>query len=146
MLRLLNVLAVAALIGSAIWAYSVKYDTIYYVEQVRKSEAKLERERDAIAILKAEWQFLSKPERIQQLSDKYLPLQPMTATQIIRPDELPDRKAPADAIGEKLEDLGIVTGSTPHQGLKSTGRTPVGKTAVTKSTGSTPTPTGAKPR
>ena len=142
MLRFLNVLAVASLIGSASWAYSVKYDTIFYVEQIRKNEAKLERERDAIAILKAEWQFMSKPLRLQVLADKYLPLQALKATQIIRASELPDRKVEPDAITEKLEDLGIVTGSTPNQGLKSSGRTPGAIRA-----GSTPASTpGGKPK
>lgn len=142
MLRFLNILAVAALIGSASWAYSVKYDTIFYVEQIRKNEAKLERERDAIAILKAEWQFMSKPVRLQVLSDRYLPLQPLKATQIIRANELPDRKTQPDAIGEKLEDLGIVTGSTPNQGLKSSGRTP----GATPSGGASAPVTGGKPK
>ena len=142
MLRFLNVLAVASLIGSASWAYSVKYDTIFYVEQIRKNEAKLERERDAIAILKAEWQFMSKPLRLQVLADKYLPLQALKATQIIRASDLPDRKVEPDAITEKLEDLGIVTGSTPNQGLKSSGRTPGAIRA-----GSTPASTpGGKPK
>ena len=142
MLRFLNVLAVASLIGSASWAYSVKYDTIFYVEQIRKNEAKLERERDAIAILKAEWQFMSKPLRLQVLADKYLPLQALKATQIIRASDLPDRKVEPDAITEKLEDLGIVTGSTPNQGLKSSGRTPGANRA-----GSTPASTpGGKPK
>lgn len=136
MLRFLNVLAIAALIGSATWAYSVKYDTIYYVEQIRKNEAKIERERDAIAILKAEWQFMTKPGRLQALSDKHLTLQPTKAAQIIRANELPDRKNQGDAIAEKLEDLGLVTGSTPNQGLKSSGRTPG------SSPGATPSSTG----
>ena len=134
MLRILNVLAIAALIGSASWAYSVKYDTIYYVEQIRKNEAKIERERDVIAILKAEWQFMTKPGRLQVLSDKHLALQPTKASQIIRANELPDRKNQGDAIAAKLEDLGLVTGSTPNQGLKSSGRTP-GSTPAPSSTG-----------
>ncbi|MBY0611480.1 MAG: hypothetical protein K2P80_04790 [Beijerinckiaceae bacterium] len=135
MLRFLNVLAIAALIGSATWAYSVKYDTIYYVEQIRKKEAKIERERDAIAILKAEWQFMTKPGRLQALSDKHLTLQPTKASQIIRANELPDRKNQGDAIAEKLEDLGLVTGSTPNQGLKSSGRTPGSSPSVTGTAG-----------
>ena len=137
MLRLLNVLAVAALIGSASWAYSVKYDTIYYVEQVRKNETKIERERDAIAILRADWQFMTKPGRLQLLSDRHLGLQPLKASQIIRANELPDRKTASDAIAEKIGDLGLVTGSTPNQGLKSTGRTPGGAAQTIGSGGRT---------
>ena len=142
MLRFLNVIAIAALIGSASWAYSVKYDTIYYVEQIKKNEAKIERERDAIAILKAEWQFMTKPGRLQIFSDRHLGLQPMKAGQIIRANELPDRKNQPDAIAEKLEDLGITTGSTPNQGLRSSGRTP---TATPSAKSSAPA-TGGKTR
>jgi len=124
MLRLFNVLAIACLIGSAISAYSVKYDTIFYVEQVRKTEALIEKERDAVALLKAEWQFLSKPSRVQSLADKYLNVQPLSAAQIIHASDLPSHKDRPDAIAEKLENLGLATGSTPNQGLKSSGRTP----------------------
>ncbi len=124
MLRLLNVLSIAALIGSAIWAYTVKYDTIYYVEQIKKIETKINKERDAVALLKAEWQHLTKPARLQLLSDRHLTLQPVAASQITRANELPDRKASSDAIAEKMENLGILTGSTPNQGFRSSGRTP----------------------
>ncbi len=124
MLRFLNILAVAALIGSAIWAYTVKYDTIYYVEHIKKIESNINKERDNIAILKADWQHLTKPARLQVLSDRHLTLQPLAAIQIIRSHELPERKSSPDAIAEKMENLGIVTGSTPNQGQKSAGRTP----------------------
>ena len=124
MLRFFNILAVAALISSAIWAYTVKYDTIYYVEHIKKIESQINKERDNVAILKADWQYLTKPARLQALSDKHLTLQPLAAIQIIRANELPERKSTPDTIAEKLENLKIVTGSTPKQSLKSTGRTP----------------------
>ncbi len=124
MLRFLNILAVAALISSAIWAYTVKYDTIYYVEHIKKIEAQINKERDNVAILKADWQYLTKPARLQILSDRHLTLQPLAAIQIIRANELPERKSTPDAIAEKLENLKLVTGSTPNQSLKSAGRTP----------------------
>jgi hypothetical protein len=124
MLKFFNILAVAALIGSASWAYTVKYDTIFYVEQIKKIESQINKERDAVAILKADWQHLTKPVRLQVLTDKHLSLQPLAAIQIIRSHELPERKASLDAIAEKMGNLGIVTGSTPNQGLKTSGRTP----------------------
>ena len=45
-------------IASAVYAYSIKYETLYYAEQVAKLKAKVQRERDAIAVLQAEWQLL----------------------------------------------------------------------------------------
>jgi hypothetical protein len=124
MLKFFNILAIAGLIGSASWAYTVKYDTIFYVEQIKKIESQINKERDAVAILKADWQHLTKPARLQVLADKHLTLQPLAAIQIINASELPERKASPDAIAQKMENLGIVTGSTPNQGLKTSGKTP----------------------
>lgn len=124
MLKFFNILAIAGLIGSASWAYTVKYDTIFYVEQIKKIESQINKERDAVAILKADWQHLTKPARLQVLTDKHLTLQPLAAIQIINASELPERKASPDAIAQKMENLGIVTGSTPNQGLKTSGKTP----------------------
>ena len=58
MIRLLNVLAIVGLIGSAVYAYSIKYDTLYQGGQVSKLQTALHTERQAIAVLRAEWQLL----------------------------------------------------------------------------------------
>ncbi len=46
MVRFLNVIAVLALIGSAVYAYRIKYETIYLAEQVAKLRNQIQRERD----------------------------------------------------------------------------------------------------
>ncbi len=53
MIRLLNAVAVLCLIASAAYAYSIKYETLYHAEQVAKLKGKVQRERDAIAALRA---------------------------------------------------------------------------------------------
>jgi hypothetical protein len=111
MLRLLNVLAILGLIGTAMWAYSIKYDTIYYAEQVKKLEKRLDRERDAISVLRAEWQHINRPVRLQVLADRHAQMQALQATQIIRPGDLPAKPKVDDPLGDKLEQL--LTGSTP---------------------------------
>jgi cell division protein FtsL len=111
MLKLLNVLAVGGLISTAMWAYSVKYETIYFAEQVKKLEKRLDRERDAISVLRAEWQHVNRPARLQVLADRHLQLQAMQATQIIRPQDLPAKPKNDDPLGDKLDQL--LTGSTP---------------------------------
>ena len=76
MLRFLNIVAILALVGSAVYAYSIKYQTSYRAEQIVKDQASRSRqERDAIAVLRAEWSYMTRPERIQQLADRYLDLQ-----------------------------------------------------------------------
>lgn len=116
MLRLLNVLAILGLLGTAAWAYSIKYETIYYAEQVKKLEKRLERERDAIAVLRAEWQHVNKPTRLQVLSDRHLQLQALQATQIAKASELPAKPKEQDMLGSKLDQL--LTGSVPSTPAK----------------------------
>ena len=47
--------------------------------------------QEELHVLKAEWALLSRPERIQRLSERHLDLEPMKATRIGTRDELPAR-------------------------------------------------------
>ena len=114
MIRILNFIAIAALIGSAIYAYSIKYQTIFHAEQVASLKAEIKKEQDQIGRLRADWGHLTRPERVQALSDKLLPLQPMALNQIAQVEQLPAKGASVDTIGRKLEDLGLSqTTATP---------------------------------
>ncbi len=107
MVRFLNLLAVLALIGSAIYAYSIKYETIFHAERIVKLKHEIKAEQDQIATLRAEWSHLTRPERIQDLADKFLTLQPTGLRQIVSADALPAKTAKTDGIGDKLEALGL---------------------------------------
>lgn len=107
MIRILHILAIAGLIGSALYAYSIKYQTLYYAEQVAKLKSKVQKERDAIAVLRAEWQHLNRPDRLQATADRHLDLQPLTIGQLAQFSDLPNRPPRADEIGRKLEALGL---------------------------------------
>ena len=107
MIRFLNVVACAVLIGSAVYAYTIKYETIYRAEQMAKINHQIKVERDAIGVLRAEWGYLSRPDRLQTLSDKYLDLQNTRPDQIVDFAALPERTQKVDSIGRKLEALGL---------------------------------------
>ena len=107
MVRFLNLLAVLALIGSAIYAYTIKYETIFHAERIVKLKHEIKAEEDQIATLRAEWSHLTRPERIQALADKFLDLQPVSLRQIVSADALPARTAKTDGIGDKLEAMGL---------------------------------------
>ena len=107
MVRLLNILAIASLIGSAIYAYSIKYETTFHAERIAKLKYQIRREQDQINMLRAEWAHLTRPERIQALADKFLDLQPVALSQIVKTDALPDRPPKGDQIGHKLGELGL---------------------------------------
>lgn len=45
--------------------------------------------REAVHVLRAEWSYLNRPDRLQRLSDDYLIMQPVTAAQLSRLENLP---------------------------------------------------------
>jgi len=120
MWRLLHVVAIAALIGSAAYVYSVKYQTIYASEQIVKTRHQIAKERDAINLLRAEFAHLTRPDRLQTLADAQLDMQPLALNQIVKADDLPDQTPKVDSIGRKLESLGLLGESaTPSAGALS---------------------------
>lgn len=125
MIRLLNLLALIAVISSATWAYSVKYETILVAETLRKREAELNRERDAVSILQAEWHLLNRPERLQALAKPEAGMGTVSAKQIVKPADIPQATpGKADAIDS------LLTGSIPTPDSA--------KKTATKSSGTTP--------
>ena len=130
MIRFIHIVVIGSLIASAGYAYSVKYDTLYQAEQVAKLKAKVQREREAIAVLKAEWHLLNRPDRLQAAADRHLDLQPLNVQELARLSDLPNRPPRADEIGRKLEALGLLQPTAtpkdtrPSDARASTTRTP----------------------
>ena len=123
MWRFLHVLAICAVIVSAAYVYSVKYQTIYAAEEIVKTRHQIAKERDAINVLRAEYAHLVRPDRLQALADKQLDMQPLVLNQIVKADDLPEPAAKVDSIGRKLESLGMPgLSATPSAGV--TGATP----------------------
>lgn len=137
MIRFLNILALIAVIGSATWAYSVKYETILVAEKLRKREVELGRERDAVMILQAEWQVLNRPVRLQALAAPEGGMQSISARQVALPADIPLSMPNS---GDKLDAL--LTGSipTPDSARKSATRS-----GTTPSTSSTTTKASTRP-
>jgi cell division protein FtsL len=123
MWRLLHVIAIGALVASAVYVYSLKYQTIYASEQIVKTRHLIAREHDAINILRADYAFLTRPDRLQTLADKQLDMQPLALNQIVKAADLPEPAAKIDSIGRKLEALGF-TGETATPSAGVTGATP----------------------
>jgi hypothetical protein len=107
MLRLLNVLAIVVLVGSAVYAYSIKYATLYQAERMVKMKHELQTEKDSLAMLRAEWAHVANPVRIETLADQLLGGQVMQLTQIATLAGLPEKGARGDEIGAELQSLGL---------------------------------------
>lgn len=124
MIRFLNIAAIVALVGSAIYAYSIKYKTIFHAETIAELKSDIKKQHDAIGMLRADWAHLIRPERIQALSESLLDLQPLALNQIVRADALPDKAPRVDSIGRKLEDLGLSTSTLTPGDVTGSGATP----------------------
>lgn len=116
MWRILHLIAIAAVIGSAAYVYSLKYQTIYASEQIVKTRHLIAKEKDAINVLRAEYAHLTRPDRLQGLADKQLQMQGLALNQIVKPDDLPEAQSRVDSIGQKLLSLGLGETATPSAG------------------------------
>ena len=121
-LRVLNLVVIGVLILAAAYVYRVKFDATVQAERLARLRGELRHERDRIAALRAEWEQLDSPARIEPLAKRYLPLRPVAPTQFDTLDRLPERPVelvppgtadPIGAIIETLADPDALTGSLP---------------------------------
>lgn len=119
MMRLVNILVIAALIVAATTVYKIKFDSTLQAEKAAKLHNELRHERNAIAALRAQWAELDTPSRIQRLADRFLTLRPIKPTQFDNFNDLPPRPptappTPRDPIGAMLAPQAPeTTGSVP---------------------------------
>jgi hypothetical protein len=97
MMRLLHLVVIAALVASAAYVYKVKFDSTLRAERVARLRQEIKREHNATAALRAQWETLDTPARIQALTERHLAIKPIDATQVDNLDHLPERPAPPAA-------------------------------------------------
>src|SRR3954469_7246949 len=120
-MRIIHLFVVGMLIFAAAYVYRIKMESTSRVERVQRLNAEIREQRDAIAVLRAEWARLDAPLRLQGLAERHLALKPIVATQYDQLKNLPDRppsyfrKGDPDAIGAMLQaiDPETITGSVP---------------------------------
>jgi len=90
-MRLLNICVFIPLVAAAVYVYEIKFESTLRAERVAKMRGDVQREREAIAALRAEWATLENPARVQGLVRRHSPLRPAEAVQYDPLDRLPDR-------------------------------------------------------
>lgn len=125
-MRIIHFLVVGMLVFAAAYVYRIKMESTSRVERVQRLNAEIREERNAIAVLRAEWARLDSPLRLQGLTERHLELKPITAQQYDSLKNLPDRPPnfarDPDPIGtmlntiEAASDANAITGSVPARG------------------------------
>ncbi len=127
-MRIIHLLVIGVLVFAAAYVYRIKMESTERTERVLRLRAEIREQRDAIAVLRAEWTRLDAPLRLQGLAERHLPLKPLSATQYDSLKNLPERPpslvkpgAP-DPIGAMINTIdaaasaATVTGSVPPTG------------------------------
>jgi hypothetical protein len=71
--------------------FHVKYQVAALEEELTRLNAATLREQNQIHVLEAEWSYLNRPSRLEELSDRFLDLKPMSADQLTTIAALPKR-------------------------------------------------------
>jgi hypothetical protein len=124
-MRFIHLLVIGALVFAAAYVYRIKMESTSRTERVLRLNAEIREQRDAIAVLRAEWAKLDAPLRLQGLAERHLALKPLAAIQYDSLKNLPERPpnfarpGSRDPIGAMIDtidaaaDPASVTGSVP---------------------------------
>src|SRR5204862_48572 len=118
-MRIIHLLVIAAMVFAAAYVYRIKMGSTSRTERVLRLHAEIREQRDAIAVLRAEWARLDAPLRLQGLAERHLTLKPLNATQYDSLKNLPERPPrlvrPGDPrrIIDKDEAIELLTATLP---------------------------------
>ena len=101
---LLYTLSAMAVIGLAYWAYNENYATQEAMRRVKALQSELAKTRETLGVLKAEWAYLNRPDRLRELVDlnfERLQLMPLA----------PEHFGDVRQVAYPRIDLGQVTGT-----------------------------------
>lgn len=114
-----DLLLAGAVIGGAIWTYSIKHDAEAAADRVASLRRQIAAEEERIVFLRADWAYLTSPVRLERLAERYrdeLKLAPLEAHQWVEPVDLPTPLLPEE--DETLEAglAPLTTGSVASRG------------------------------
>lgn len=96
-MRVINCLLVGCVVAFAYVIYELKNETRSLDERVADLRQSVRSEREAVAVLRAEWSHLNRPERIEKLARKHLGLRPLKANQFLNASQYAALRRPSPA-------------------------------------------------
>ena len=100
-----------AILGTTL--YQVKIGIDARQSQLLMLEGEIADTKRQIAVLEAEWAYLSRPERVLELSDNLLQMQPIDGDRILPIEAIPMRILPK--FNDQLADVGVITLLPPSE-------------------------------
>ena len=94
MIRPLTLASLIVAAGAGLHLYQVKHSVSMLDRELREVNRQTEVVRERTQILRAEWALLNEPDRLRQVAQRHLVLEPMAPAQFIREAEL-ERRLPA---------------------------------------------------
>ncbi|WP_457938108.1 cell division protein FtsL [Mesorhizobium sp. 10J20-29] len=116
MFRTSDIVLIAVMVSAAAVTYKIKQDAEDRLAIVHKIEREIRFEEDTLDLLKADWSLLTQPSRLQKLSEIYqseLALQPIEPHQIVGLEELPSKPVVIEDLSN--QHLGGMAESGPDQ-------------------------------
>ncbi len=81
MMRALVVVMV--IVVAAFGLYQVKYRVHTLRTQIADVQQQIEAEREHLHVVAAEWTYLTRPDRLKRLAERYTQLQPLSSRQVV---------------------------------------------------------------
>lgn len=94
MLKGSNLIWLGIIVTCAYGLYQVKYQVESLQEELLRTHNELAEHKESLHVLKAEWAYLSRPVRMERLTQQYLALEAVGARQIASLDDVPERFMP----------------------------------------------------
>lgn len=106
MRTLLHGLIALCVMGLAVWAYQQNYTTQAALRETQAVRHDISRLRDRLTVLRAEWAYLNRPDRLRDLANlnfDRLNLFPLAPEQFGRVEEIDRPRPPADELANVMD-------------------------------------------
>ena len=98
MIKIAAMFWLAAVAVAALGLFHVKYEVQRLESELKLEHRAILEDQEAIHVLKAEWSFLNRPNRLADLASRHLGMAPLAPAQIVDVQDLPLRQAPTEEL------------------------------------------------
>jgi cell division protein FtsL len=91
MMRFGAIFTFSVAVAAGIGLYHAKYRVLALESELAQVQQHIQRDREAIHVLKAEWSFLNEPDRLAELARRSLEMAPVAGSQLATIADVPEK-------------------------------------------------------